>query len=123
MSLRHAKTINRSFIWRHETEKKREKENLLHSFFPRAGSLIYRLRAVDPDGDALLFGVREQPGSDVIRVKSTSKNEANVYLNKILDREVSSAYLMRDDKSGGPCSRRCQVGDAILSSLFVVIRS
>lgn len=53
-----------------------------------AGSLIYRLRGVDPDGDRLTFGVRDQPGSDVIRVENFSPTEANIYLNKLLDREV-----------------------------------
>ncbi|KZC14941.1 Cadherin-related family member 1 [Dufourea novaeangliae] len=52
------------------------------------GSLIYRLRGIDPDGDSLTFGVRDQPGSDVIRVENFSPNEANIYLNKLLDREV-----------------------------------
>lgn len=54
-----------------------------------AGSLIYRLRGVDPDGDSLTFGVRDQPGSDVIRLENFGLNEANIYLNKLLDREVS----------------------------------
>lgn len=53
-----------------------------------AGSLIYRLRGIDPDGDSLTFGVRDQPGSDVIRVENFSPTEANIYLNKLLDREV-----------------------------------
>lgn len=53
-----------------------------------AGSLIYSLRGFDPDGDSLIFGVRNQPGSNVIRVENFSPNEANIYLNKLLDREV-----------------------------------
>lgn len=48
---------------------------------------------MDPDGDWLHFGVRSQPGSDVIRVESTSASEANVYLNQELDREVNIFYL------------------------------
>jgi len=52
------------------------------------GSLIYRLRGIDADGDILTFGVRDQPGSDVIRVENYGPNEANIYLNKLLDREV-----------------------------------
>lgn len=55
-----------------------------------AGSLIYRLKGIDPDGDVLSFGVREQPGSDVIRVENFGNYEANIYLNKLLDREVIS---------------------------------
>lgn len=48
---------------------------------------------MDPDGDKLQFGVRQQPGSDVIRVESTSASESNIYLNQELDREVSKTYL------------------------------
>lgn len=53
-----------------------------------AGSLIYNLRGFDLDGDGLVFGIRDQPGSDVIRVENISPSEANIYLNKLLDREV-----------------------------------
>lgn len=52
------------------------------------GSLIYKLRGTDPDNDILTFGVRDQPGSEVIRVENFGFNEANIYLNKLLDREV-----------------------------------
>lgn len=52
------------------------------------GTLIYKLRGVDPDGDKLEFGVKQQSGSNVIRVESISPTEANVYLNQELDREV-----------------------------------
>jgi len=52
------------------------------------GSLIYKLRGIDPDNDILTFDVRDQPGSDVIRVENFGLNEANIYLNKLLDREV-----------------------------------
>ncbi|XP_024946017.1 cadherin-23 isoform X2 [Cephus cinctus] len=58
------------------------------------GSLIYRLRGVDPDGDDLIFGVRDQPGSDVIRVENFNRNEANIYLNKLLDRETQDEYAL-----------------------------
>lgn len=53
------------------------------------GSLIYRLRGIDPDGDPLKFGLRDQHGSDIIRLEAISSNEANIYLVKELDREVS----------------------------------
>lgn len=52
------------------------------------GSIVHRLRGVDPDGDELFFGVKNQPGSDIIRVENFNPNEANIYLNKPLDREV-----------------------------------
>lgn len=54
-----------------------------------SGSLIYRLRGVDPDGDDLQFGIRDQHRSDILRIESISSNEANVFLAKELDREVS----------------------------------
>lgn len=54
------------------------------------GSLIYRLRGFDPDGDPLTFGVKEQTGRETLRIESLGTNEANVYLKKELDREVSN---------------------------------
>lgn len=59
------------------------------SFPLSSGSLIYRLRGIDPDGDNLTFGVKDQPGSDIILVENFGSQEANVYLNKLLDREVN----------------------------------
>ena len=52
------------------------------------GTLIYKLRGIDADGDRLQFGVRDQLGSDILRIESTSANEANIFLAKELDREV-----------------------------------
>lgn len=60
-----------------------------YSFTLFLGSLIYRLRGIDPDGDTLQFGIREQVGSDILRIEAISSNEANIYLVKELDREVS----------------------------------
>ncbi|XP_060803722.1 cadherin-23 [Amyelois transitella] len=56
------------------------------------GSLIYRLRGVDPDGDPLTFGIKDQLGSDILRLEAISSNEANIYLVKELDREVRDEY-------------------------------
>ncbi|XP_046962418.1 cadherin-23 isoform X2 [Vanessa cardui] len=56
------------------------------------GSLIYRLRGLDPDGDTLRFGIRDQVGSDILRIEAISSNEANIYLVKELDREVRDEY-------------------------------
>lgn len=47
---------------------------------------------MDPDGDSLTFGVRQQPGSDVIRIENVNAYEANVYVNKMLDREVMKKF-------------------------------
>ena len=62
------------------------KQKMYHCF---VGSLIYHLRAVDPDGDDLIFGVQNVLGSDIIGIDKFSRNEANVYLKKPLDREVN----------------------------------
>lgn len=56
------------------------------------GSLIYRVRGIDADGDKLVFGVRE-PGDKVIRVDNFGTREANIYLKTELDREVINAIL------------------------------
>ncbi|XP_053612756.1 cadherin-23 [Plodia interpunctella] len=56
------------------------------------GSLIYRLRGVDPDGDPLKFGIKDQLGSDILRLETISSNEANIYLVKELDRETRDEY-------------------------------
>ncbi|XP_034949613.1 uncharacterized protein [Chelonus insularis] len=58
------------------------------------GSLIYKLKGIDPDGDDLTFGVKDQLGSDVIRVENFGRQEANVYLNKLLDRETKDEYAL-----------------------------
>lgn len=61
--------------------------NGLIAFVP--GTFIYRLRGADPDGDVLTFGVQGH-GHDVIRIENLNSNEANIYLNKELDREVKT---------------------------------
>ncbi|RZF38140.1 hypothetical protein LSTR_LSTR005501 [Laodelphax striatellus] len=58
------------------------------------GSLIYRLRGTDPDGDPLTFGIREQIGNEILRIENLGTNEANVYLKKELDREVRDEYAL-----------------------------
>ncbi|OAD57365.1 Cadherin-23 [Eufriesea mexicana] len=81
------------------------------------GSLIYRLRGVDPDGDSLTFGVRDQPGSDVIRVENFSPSEANIYLNKLLDREVRDEYALVLTLTDG----RLGEGNFITQSLLLLV--
>ncbi|XP_073949712.1 cadherin 88C [Choristoneura fumiferana] len=56
------------------------------------GSLIYRLRGIDPDGDELKFGIRDQLGSNILRIEAITTNEANIYLVKELDREIRDEY-------------------------------
>ncbi|KAL2733633.1 cadherin-23 [Vespula maculifrons] len=81
------------------------------------GSLIYRLRGVDPDGDSLTFGVRDQPGSDVIRLENFGLNEANIYLNKLLDREVRDEYALVLTLTDGKLGE----GNFITQSLLLLV--
>lgn len=54
---------------------------------------IYRLRGVDPDGDALEFGIRNSYESDILRIENVGMNEADIYLTRELDREVSGTLM------------------------------
>lgn len=56
------------------------------------GSVIYTLKGSDADGDALTFGLRHSYDSDILRIENTGNNQANVYLNKELDRETKDEY-------------------------------
>nr|CAD7402101.1 unnamed protein product [Timema poppensis] len=77
------------------------------------GSLIYRLHGADPDGDPLVFGVREQVGNDLLRIENLGTNEANVYLKQELDRESSSDADMTDGHLGE--------GNFITQSLLLLV--
>ncbi|XP_018347185.1 PREDICTED: cadherin-23 [Trachymyrmex septentrionalis] len=81
------------------------------------GSLIYKLKGVDPDNDILTFGVREQPGSDVIQVENFGLNEANIYLNKLLDRETRDEYALVLTLTDG----RLGEGNFITQSLLLLV--
>lgn len=66
---------------------------LTNIFKNHKGSLIYTLRGFDPDGDPLTFGIRHSSyDSEVLRIETAGNNEANVYLNKELDRETRDEY-------------------------------
>uniref|UniRef100_A0A182PGR0 Cadherin domain-containing protein n=1 Tax=Anopheles epiroticus TaxID=199890 RepID=A0A182PGR0_9DIPT len=58
------------------------------------GTLIYRLRGYDADGDPLTFGVQKSADSHIIRLKQNTSNEAFVYLNHELDREAREEYTL-----------------------------
>lgn len=66
--------------------------------------LICQLKAEDDDDDELRFGALGSIASDLLRIESVSKNEANVYLRKELDRESTESYqvviTLTDDKLG-----------------------
>lgn len=52
------------------------------------GSVIYRIKGSDADGDALLFGLEGQAANELLRVQPVSPTEADLQLIKELDREV-----------------------------------
>jgi len=52
------------------------------------------LQGFDPDGDPLEFGVQSTYDSDIIVIRSISDNEAGIYLDKELDREVSLIFFV-----------------------------
>ncbi|XP_015840656.1 cadherin-23 isoform X2 [Tribolium castaneum] len=81
------------------------------------GTLIYKLRGTDPDGDPLSFGVRSQSGSDVIRVENISPTEADVYLNKELDRETRDEYPLVLTLTDG----RLGHGNYVTQSLLLLV--
>ncbi|XP_071565121.1 cadherin-23 [Temnothorax nylanderi] len=81
------------------------------------GSLIYKLRGIDQDNDILTFGVRDQPGSDVIRVENFGFSEANIYLNKLLDRETRDEYALVLTLTDG----RLGEGNFITQSLLLLV--
>ncbi|KAJ8674820.1 hypothetical protein QAD02_010606 [Eretmocerus hayati] len=81
------------------------------------GSLIHTLRGTDPDGDDLVFGIRDQPGSDVIGIDKINVDEANVYLQKPLDREVQSEYSLVLTLNDG----RLGDGNYVTQSLQIIV--
>ncbi|XP_017773804.1 PREDICTED: cadherin-23 [Nicrophorus vespilloides] len=81
------------------------------------GTLIYKLRGIDPDGDKLEFGVRKQSGSNVIRVETVSAAEANVYLAQPLDRETRDEYALVLTLTDG----RLGHGNYVTQSLLLLV--
>lgn len=80
------------------------------------GSLIYRVKGYDPDGDPLKFGVRPLLDSDLIRLEQKSKDEAFIYLNKELDRETKDEYSFMLTLSDG------RLGDfSVTQSLLLLV--
>lgn len=59
------------------------------------GTLIYKLKGFDPDGDDLQFGIRTTIDSNILKIENSGNNEANLYLAKELDREVSKRMQFR----------------------------
>lgn len=81
------------------------------------GSLIYRLRGFDPDGDSLTFGVQNSAGNEIVRIEKISNTEANVYLKKELDRETKDEYGLVLTLTDG----RLGDGNYITQSLLILV--
>ncbi|KAF5304330.1 hypothetical protein FQA39_LY09709 [Lamprigera yunnana] len=81
------------------------------------GSIIYKLRGIDPDGDKLQFGIKPLSGSEVIRLESASTNEAKIYLNQELDREIREEYPLVLTLTDG----RLGTGNYITQSLLILV--
>ncbi|XP_065338722.1 cadherin-23 isoform X2 [Cloeon dipterum] len=82
-----------------------------------AGSLIYRLRGFDPDGDSLTFGVREHAGQEILSIKRVNDYEAHIYLKKELDRELRDEYALVLTLTDG----RLGDGNFITQSLLIIV--
>lgn len=55
------------------------------------GSLVYKLKGRDDDGDELTFSLRGQQANELLRIENLGSDEANLYLRKELDREVRNS--------------------------------
>lgn len=68
------------------------------------GTQIYKLKGFDPDGDTLTFGVINTVNSDILKIENAGNNEANIFLNRELDRETKDEFsiilTLTDDKLG-----------------------
>lgn len=82
-----------------------------------AGSLIYKLKGLDPDGDPLTFGVINTFNSEILKIENFDQNQANIYLNKELDRETKDEYsiilTLTDNKLGD--------GNFVTQSLLLLV--
>lgn len=56
-----------------------------------AGSSVAQLKATDPEGEPLLYGVS---GEEAMRYFSVNKDTGVVWLRQQLDREVGSRHLL-----------------------------
>lgn len=81
------------------------------------GKLLYRLRGEDADGDRLDFGVVGPVGQEILRFERLGSSEANVYLNKELDREMVDSYSLVLTLTDG----RLGEGQFIRHSMLIIV--
>lgn len=63
------------------------------------------LRGEDADGDTLTFGALGPDGKEFLRFERKSKTEAEVFLKKELDREVSHSLIPPPPTPNSPVLR------------------
>ncbi|CAG9764225.1 unnamed protein product [Ceutorhynchus assimilis] len=81
------------------------------------GTLLYTLKGFDADGDKLQFGIRTSSDSDIIIVETISSTEANIYLNKLLDREEKDEYALVLSLTDGHLGK----GNFVTQSLLILV--
>ncbi|XP_057365539.1 cadherin-23-like isoform X1 [Daphnia carinata] len=81
------------------------------------GSVIYRIKASDADGDALQFGLQGHVANELLRIQPVSRNEADLQLIKELDRETEEEYSLVLTVTDG----KIGAGQAIRQSLLIIV--
>ncbi len=75
------------------------------------------MKGLDPDGDPLTFGVINTFNSEMLKIENVDQNQANIYLNKELDREIKDEYsiilTLTDNKLGD--------GNFVTQSLLLLV--
>ena len=81
------------------------------------GTVIYRAKGFDPDGDPLVFGVVSRSEDGLVEVVSENNNEASIVLRKYLDAEVQTEHqlvlTLTDNRLG--------TGNYMTQSLLIVV--
>ncbi|XP_076057455.1 cadherin 88C isoform X2 [Oratosquilla oratoria] len=82
-----------------------------------AGTNIYTLRGYDEDGDKLTFGIRGTEGQELLSLEHTGPDQALVFLNKALDRELKDEYTVVLTLTDG----RLGQGNFVTQSMLLLI--
>lgn len=81
------------------------------------GTVIYRAKGFDPDGDPLVFGVISRSDDGLVEVVNENNNEASIVLKKYLDAEVQNEHqlvlTLTDSRLGN--------GNFMTQSLLIVV--
>lgn len=81
------------------------------------GTLVYQVRASDPDADPLQFALQGSAANELLAIEPVDATHANLVLKKLLDREVQDEYsfvlTLTDGRSG--------LADSIKLSLLILV--